>query len=305
MVNQHWHDEIAAAPTPELLQGYARILGELRRRGIVRSANAPAGDYAEWLCWKALGGALEPNSKKSYDLLDGDARTVQVKARVVSDPPNPGQLQSSPFRSWDFSHAAFVLLDERTYLVRQASLLPAEVFARGDNLARRVDHVNGWCVYMTPAVMHHPSAVDITNALNAAAGADSVLKRSNDNEECIHLLPPGDCAICRAPTPSVRSRSQGEERHRWTRDDEIVVAGAYLEHGSVNLSAAAKEELAELIGCSFASVALKLGNLDAHLAGGGLTSGSRLMRDVADALCAMEAPARRRLVAEARARLAR
>lgn len=305
MVSQHWHDEIDAAPTPELLQAYARILGELRRRGIVRSANAPAGDYAEWLCWKALGGALEPNSKKSYDLLDGDARRVQVKARVVSDPPNPGQLQSSPFRSWDFSHAAFVLLDERTYLVRQASLLPAEVFARGDNLARRIDHVNGWCVYMTPAVMNHPSGVDITDALNAAARADSALKRPSANEECIHLLPPGECAICRAPAPSARSRSHGEERHRWTRDDEIVVAGAYLEHGSVNLSAAAKEELAELIGCSFASVALKLGNIDAHLAGGGLTSGSRLMRDVADALVAMEAPARRRLVTEARNRLAR
>lgn len=174
MTAQHWHDGIPGAPTPELLQGYARILGELRRRGIVRSANAPAGDYAEWLCWKALGGTLEPNSKKSFDLLDSNGRKVQIKARVVSDPPKPGQVQSSPFRSWDFSHAAFVLLDERTYLVRQASLLPAEVFARGENLARRVDHVNGWCVYMTPAVMNHPSAVDITDALNAAAGANSV-----------------------------------------------------------------------------------------------------------------------------------
>lgn len=192
MANGHWHSGINGAPTPELLQGYARILGELRRRGIVRSANAPAGDYAEWLCWKALGGALEPNSKKSYDLLDGDGQTVQVKARVVSDPPKPGQVQSSPFRSWDFTYAAFVLLDERTYLVRQASLLPAEVFARGENLARRVDHVNGWCVYMTPAVMNHLSALDITDALNAASGANSAPERSSDDQECIHLLPPGE-----------------------------------------------------------------------------------------------------------------
>lgn len=181
MANGHWHDGIDGAATPDLLRGYARILGELRRRGIVRSANAPAGDYAEWLCWRALGGALEPNSKKSYDLLDGVGRTVQVKARVVSDPLKPGQIQSSPFRSWDFSHAAFVLFDERTYLVRQASLLPAGVFARGENLARRVDHVNGWCVYMTPAVMNHPSAVDITDSLNAGSGATSAPERSSDH----------------------------------------------------------------------------------------------------------------------------
>jgi hypothetical protein len=304
MADVHWHDGVGSASTPELLQGYARILGELRSRGIVRSANAPAGDYAEWLCWKAFGGTLEPNSTKSYDLLDAEGRTVQIKARVVSDPPKSGQVQTSPFRSWDFSHAAFVLLDERTYLVRQASLLPADVFARGDNLARRVNHVNGWCVYMTPAVMNHPSAVDITNALNAAAGADSALQRSSDNEECIHLLPSGECAICKAPAPSMVGRPRGEDRHRWTRDDEIVVAGAYLQHASVNLPATDKEELAQLIGCSFASVALKLGNIDAHLAGGGLTSGSKLMREVVDELAGMDSAARHRAVAEARARLA-
>src|SRR5947199_2346102 len=121
---RHWYADMDAARTPDLLMGYARILGELRRRGVVRSANAPAGDYAEWLCWRALGGALEPNSKKSYDLVDDEGRTIQVKARVVSDPPKPGQVQTSPFRSWDFSHVAFVLLDERDYHVQRAALLP-------------------------------------------------------------------------------------------------------------------------------------------------------------------------------------
>ena len=53
----------------ELLSGYARTLAELRRRGVVRSNNAPAGDYAEWLVWKALGGKLAENSsEKSWDV---------------------------------------------------------------------------------------------------------------------------------------------------------------------------------------------------------------------------------------------
>jgi hypothetical protein len=71
-----------------LLSSYASILAELRQRGVVRSANAPAGDYAEWLCSRALGGTLVDNfSVKSHDLVLADARRVQVKARVTSEPP--------------------------------------------------------------------------------------------------------------------------------------------------------------------------------------------------------------------------
>jgi len=84
----------------DLLAGYARILAELRRRGVVRSNNAPAGDYAEWLAARGLGGALADNSSvKSYDITLPSGERVQVKARVVSEPPIAGQLQTSPFRS--------------------------------------------------------------------------------------------------------------------------------------------------------------------------------------------------------------
>jgi hypothetical protein len=89
------------------------------------------------------------------------------------------------------------------------------------------------------------------------------------------------------------------------RDDHLVVIGAYLEHRSVNLPATEKAELAELVGCSYASIAFKLGTIDAHLAGGALTSGSRMTRDVADELIALDARERRKVVAAARERLRR
>ncbi|MEX2654251.1 MAG: hypothetical protein WD532_04380, partial [Acidimicrobiia bacterium] len=64
----------------DLLSSYAAILAELRERGVVRSANAPAGDYAEWLCSRALGATLVDNfSVKSHDLVLSDGRRVQVK----------------------------------------------------------------------------------------------------------------------------------------------------------------------------------------------------------------------------------
>lgn len=82
----------------QLLAGHARSLAGLRRRGVVRSANAPAGDYAEWLVAKALGGGLaESLSAKSWDVkLPSDER-IQVKTRLVSVPPRPGN--SRPRRS--------------------------------------------------------------------------------------------------------------------------------------------------------------------------------------------------------------
>src|SRR3954471_16334716 len=94
----------------ELLEYSARALAELRRRGIVRTGNAPAGDLAERLVADAMGGQLAPNSQKSWDVIapptwPGPWMRIQVKARVVSDLHNPGQRQVSAFRSWSFESA--------------------------------------------------------------------------------------------------------------------------------------------------------------------------------------------------------
>lgn len=154
----------------ELLSAYATILAELRERGVVRSANAPAGDYAEWLCSRALGATLVDNfSVKSHDLVLADGRRVQVKTRVTSEPPKAGQLQTSPFRSWDFDLGAFVLLRDYDYAVRRGVLLPVEV-VRAQATYR--SHVNGSIVMMRGALLDHQDAEDITDRLWAAASQD-------------------------------------------------------------------------------------------------------------------------------------
>jgi len=119
----------------ELLAGYSRTLAELRRRGVVRTNNAPAGDYAEWLATKGLGGELAGNSVKSYDLTLATGERVQVKARVVSEPATRSQLQTSSFRSWDFDLAALVLLRVSDYQVVRAVLVPSEVVREHSRLS--------------------------------------------------------------------------------------------------------------------------------------------------------------------------
>lgn len=158
---------LAELSVGELLCRYAETLAELRARGVTRTNNAPAGDYAEWLCASALDGKIADNrSEKSYDIVLASGETVQVKSRVVSTPIVASQIKTSPFRSWGFDHAALVLFREADYVVHAASLVPV---ATAQAHATWVGHVNGHVLRVTPALLADPTATDITEGLRRAA----------------------------------------------------------------------------------------------------------------------------------------
>ncbi|WP_315638226.1 MULTISPECIES: hypothetical protein [Microbacterium] len=129
---------LESEPTPALLTQYAQILAELRMRGVVRTGNAPLGDYAEHIAARVYGGVLEPNSAKSYDVLAGDRR-IQVKARTRSASTSANAV-FSVFRSFDFDVATLLVLDSRTYALQWAREIgPNEV----RSASRWSAHVNG------------------------------------------------------------------------------------------------------------------------------------------------------------------
>jgi hypothetical protein len=113
----------------------------------------------------ALGGQLAPNAEKSWDVLGKGGEKLQVKARVVSDPAKPGQLQLSPFRSFDFDFAVIVLLSAADYAVSRASKVPRVVV---ESSATYRQHVNGKILFARPEIMGHPDATDLTAILWAA-----------------------------------------------------------------------------------------------------------------------------------------
>jgi hypothetical protein len=121
------------------------------------------------LCARSLDATLVDNfSVKSYDITLFDGRRIQVKARAVSDPPKPGQLQTSPFLSWDFDLAALILVRDTDYeVVRGVWVLMDLVRTRATY--RR--HVNGSIVMMSPEVVDHEESRDITDRLRDAASA--------------------------------------------------------------------------------------------------------------------------------------
>jgi hypothetical protein len=150
----------------DLLGIYGQVLEELNERGVIRSANAPTGDYAEWLVQRALGGELQPNANKSADLIVRKKK-IQIKARVLSDPEKSGERQLSSFRSWDFDAAVIVLFDRR-YAVRRATRIKVGEL---EATAREDKWVSGQRVIARDALLDHGR--DITEKLReAAAGQD-------------------------------------------------------------------------------------------------------------------------------------
>jgi hypothetical protein len=157
--------DLSALSESGLFSLYRAILTELKHRNVIRTQNAPAGDYAEYLVAIALGGQLAPNSEKSWDVLGHDGEKLQVKARVVSEPAEPGQLQLSPFRSFGFDSAVIVLLSATDYTVTQASKVPCHVV---ESSAVYRQHVNGKVLFARPEIMGHANATDVTAILRAA-----------------------------------------------------------------------------------------------------------------------------------------
>ena len=154
-------------PTPYtaggLLLQSRQPLGRLRELGIVRSANAPAGDVAEWLVAKATDGELAPKSQKSWDVKARDGRRLQVKARFVSDPIKAGQRQLSTFRSFDFDDLVVVLLND-VDPVGRASCIPR---AAVEEQASPDEYVGGNRVVASDALLD--SGEDWTNRLQQVA----------------------------------------------------------------------------------------------------------------------------------------
>lgn len=102
----------------ELFADYTATIRELRRRRVIRTQNAPAGDYAEYLVQRAFGGTIAPNSQKSWDVLAANGDRLQVKCRVVSDPIKPSERQLGILRSFEFDAVMVVHLSATDYSVR-------------------------------------------------------------------------------------------------------------------------------------------------------------------------------------------
>jgi len=76
----------------EVAKAWARCMRALRARDLVRTANAPVGDYAERICCERFGLERRGFSEKSIDALDADGIRYQIKARRLTPENRSRQL---------------------------------------------------------------------------------------------------------------------------------------------------------------------------------------------------------------------
>ncbi|WP_245265564.1 hypothetical protein [Mesorhizobium sp. LSJC265A00] len=161
-------DIIRTAGVTDLLILHSQIMDELRDREIVRTGNAPLGDYAELLFATAFGWSLEGNSSRGHDACDTAGLRYQIKSRRVSRRNASRQLSAIrrlPDGAFDF--LAAVLFDEG-YRVTKAVIIPHAVVVRR---AKRVELTNSWRFILDDKVWGEEGARDVTAALISAASA--------------------------------------------------------------------------------------------------------------------------------------
>lgn len=153
---------LAELSVVELLQLYARIVEQLRGRGVCRSSNNPVADYTEWLVSSKLGLELRGNSASGFDAVDAKGTRYQIKGRRLTK-QNPS-TQLSQLRRLDGS--PFDLLAGVVYnpdfSVAYAALVPLAVVRERSTFS---EHTNAYIFHMKLGLLSVPGVVDITPEL--------------------------------------------------------------------------------------------------------------------------------------------
>ena len=143
----------------DLLELHRQINEELRLRNIVRTANNPIGDLAEWLFCRAFNWKMAPNSEKSFDADDG-TYTYQIKARRLHHRNSSRQM--SAIRDLDgFDFLAVVLFDEN-YRIVTAAIIPNSIVQEETT---HTQHTNSHRFILRDKIFQYPSVRMVTETL--------------------------------------------------------------------------------------------------------------------------------------------
>jgi hypothetical protein len=132
----------------DLLATHEAVLETLRSRGVVRTSDEPAVQYAKWLAHQAFGGTIEADTTKAHDLVTAEGRRMRVAGLVIRS-TDAGERQLPQFRGADFDEVLVALFDPSYDLLR-ASVLTTEQVMR---LARWQPHINGRVLIARDAVL--------------------------------------------------------------------------------------------------------------------------------------------------------
>ena len=150
-------DNLATKSVAELLALHTAALEELRQRGVLRSANTPTGDLAEYYFCKAFDWAQQNNSEKAFDAIDDEGVRYQIKGRRVHRRNKSRQL--SAIRDLQgFDILAGILFGD-DYRIMRAALIPAAVVSEN---SKYHEHTNSHIFHLRDAIWNFPGVEDVT-----------------------------------------------------------------------------------------------------------------------------------------------
>lgn len=159
-------DSLADKSIPQLLALHADVMEELRQRGVLRSANNPTGDLAEYLFCTAFEWTQAPNSEKGFDATSNDGMLYQIKGRRLHRRNKSRQMSAiRDFEAFDF--LAGVLLHD-DYRVMRAALIPVAVVR---DRSTYVAHTSSHKFLLRDDVWDASDVIDVTDNLRAVEGA--------------------------------------------------------------------------------------------------------------------------------------
>ncbi|MQB43317.1 hypothetical protein [Rhizobium sp. ICMP 5592] len=155
-------DDLKVRSIAELLKLHAAVNEELRNRNVLRTANSPTGDLAEYLFCQAFGWKQYPNSERSFDATDESGVRYQIKGRRIHIRNKSRQLSAiRDLAGFDF--IAAVLFDDY-YRVTKAALIPASV---AHTRSKYVERTNSHKFMLRDDVWQDAGVVDVTHRLLA------------------------------------------------------------------------------------------------------------------------------------------
>jgi len=151
--------DIKSFTTTELLQYYGQIIDELRTRKVVRTANSPIGDYAEWLVANKLGLTLLSNSTPGYDAVDSSGIKYQIKCRRIVRTNQAIQLSAiRNLHNADFDYLIVVIFNNLIEVERVLKI-PHQII---EKYAKYRKHVNAHILIIREDVLLDPQVEDLT-----------------------------------------------------------------------------------------------------------------------------------------------
>jgi len=158
----HANLPLATLSVAELLSLHSGIGEALRERGIVRSANNPTGDLAEYLFCKAFGWEQAPNSERGYDATGSDGKRYQIKGRRIHRRNKSRQLSAiRDLTGRHFEVLAAVLFDD-DFNIMKAALIPFDIIERHANY---VKHTNSSRFMLRDDIWNEPGVEDVTEKI--------------------------------------------------------------------------------------------------------------------------------------------